>query len=296
MRRRRRRRSTDVERKRVGFGPWWGSLRVVVGVLVAIWSLVPIYWGLIIAFGSAADIRRTPASLLPQGFILGNFARLLNGGTQLSQSFYSAVASSVIQAAGTTLLTLVLALPAAYAFARLKFRGAALVLSVITVTLAVPVYLVLIPLFQFEASTGLINTQQGVIVVLTSAALPLSIWILRSHIVTLPEDLESAARLDGASTFLLMRRIIGPLVTPGIVAAALVTFLASWGAFLIPLVYANSSTTEPLTVLIPTFASKFSSDYGLQAAAGLFAVLPPVLLVVLLQKYLLSGLLKGASK
>jgi multiple sugar transport system permease protein len=283
-------------RGRTGFGPWWGGLRIVLGVLIAVWSLAPIYWGIVIAFSDAADIRRSPVSLLPQSIVFDNFGRLLNGGTPLSQNFYGALASSVIQAAGTTLLTLLLALPAAYAFARLRFRGATLLLSVITVTLAVPVYLVLIPLFQLETSTGQINTQQGVILVLTSAALPLAIWILRSHIVTLPEDIESAARLDGAGTLLLIRGVIAPLVAPGLVAAAVVTFLASWGAFLIPLVYANSSGTQPLTVLIPTFASKFSSDYGLQSAAGLVAVLPPVLLVVLLQKHLLSGLLKGATK
>lgn len=280
--------------KRTGFGPWWGSLRIIIGVLVAVWSLAPIYWGVVIAFATPAEILR-PASLLPQGFTLNNFARLLNG-TPLSHSFYKALESSVIQAGGTTLLTLLLALPAAYAFARLTFRGATVLLSMITVTLAVPLYLVLIPLFQLLSSAGLINTQQGVIVVLTSAALPLAIWILRSHIVTLPADLESAARLDGASTFTLMRLIIGPLVAPGLVAAALVTFIASWITFLIPLVYASTPSTEPLTVLIPALVGKFSSDYGLQAAAGLIAVAPPVLLVILLRKYLLSGLLKGASK
>lgn len=283
-------------RRRTGFGAGWGTLRIVVGVLIVAWSLAPLYWGVVIAFSSAEDIRRSPASLLPQSLVFDNFGRLLNGVTPVSQSFFSALGSSVIQAVGTTVLTLLLALPAAYAFARLQFRGSKLLLAVITVTLAVPVYLVLIPLFQLEVSTGQINTHQGVILVLTSAALPLAIWILRSHIVTLPADLESAARLDGAGTFLLIRSVIGPLVAPGLVAAAVVTFLASWGAFLIPLVYANTSGTEPLTVLIPTFTSKFSSDYGLQSAAGLIAVLPPVLLVVLLQKHLLSGLLKGATK
>ena len=193
-------------KKRVGFGPWWGSLRVVIGVLVAVWSLAPIYWGVVIAFATPAEILRQ-ASLLPQGFTLNNFARLLNG-TALSHSFYKALGSSVIQAGGTTLLTLLLALPAAYAFARLTFRGATVLLSMITVTLAVPLYLVLIPLFQLLGSAGLINTQQGVIVVLTSAALPLAIWILRSHIVTLPADLESAARLDGASVRNTSRKVM----------------------------------------------------------------------------------------
>ena len=285
-----------ARRRRTGFGPVWGTVRIVVGILVVVWSLAPIYWGVVIAFASAADIRRSPASVLPLSIELGNFDRLLGPGSATQGVFLAALGSSVIQALGTTLLTLAVALPAAYAFARLRFAGSRILLAVITVTLAVPVYLVLIPLFQLATATGQINTQQGVILVLTSAALPLAIWILRSHIVTLPADLEAAARLDGAGTFRVLGSIIGPLVAPGLVAAAVVTFLASWGAFLIPLVYANSSGTEPLTVLIPTFANKFSSDYGLQSAAGLVAVLPPVLLVVLLQKYLLSGLLKGATK
>ncbi|HEY0374000.1 MAG TPA: carbohydrate ABC transporter permease [Amnibacterium sp.] len=285
-----------ARRRRTGFGPVWGTVRIVVGILVVVWSLAPIYWGVVIAFASAADIRRSPASVLPLSIELGNFDRLLGPGSATQGVFLAALGSSVIQALGTTLLTLAVALPAAYAFARLRFAGSRILLTVITITLAVPVYLVLIPLFQLATATGQINTQQGVILVLTSAALPLAIWILRSHIVTLPADLEAAARLDGAGTFRVLGSIIGPLVAPGLVAAAVVTFLASWGAFLIPLVYANSSGTEPLTVLIPTFANKFSSDYGLQSAAGLVAVLPPVLLVVLLQKYLLSGLLKGATK
>ena len=283
-------------RRRTGFGPVWGPVRIVVGILVVVWSLAPIYWGAVIAFASVADIRRSPVALLPLSVEIGNFQRLLGPGSATQGPFLSALGSSVVQALGTTVLTLAVALPAAYAFARLRFAGSRILLTVITVTLAVPVYLVLIPLFQLATATGQINTQQGVILVLTSAALPLAIWILRSHIVTLPEDLEAAARLDGAGTFRVLGSIIGPLVAPGLVATAVVTFLASWGAFLIPLVYANSSGTEPLTVLIPTFANKFSSDYGLQSAAGLLAVLPPVLLVVLLQKYLLSGLLKGATK
>lgn len=273
-----------------------GAAKIVVGVLVVLWSVIPIYWGLVIAFSNAADIRRVPVSPFPLRVTPSNFERLLDGVSNFSTNFYWALSSSLIQAVGTTLLTLLIALPAAYAFARLRFRGATILLAVITITLAVPVYLVLIPLFQLATASGQINTQQGVILVLTSATLPLAIWILRSHIVTIPSDLEEAGRLDGASTATILTRIIGPLVAPGMVAAAVVSFLTAWGAFLIPLVYANTLKTQPLTVLVPTFVTKYSSDFGLQAAAGLIAVVPPVLLVVFLQKHLLSGLLMGSSR
>lgn len=275
---------------------WPIAVKIVVGILVAIWSIVPIYWALVVAFSPATDIRRNPVSPFPLSVTLDNFDRLLGPASQYSSGFYHAVGSSLIQASGTTLLTLLIALPAAYAFARLRFRGGRALLVIITVTLAIPVYLVLIPLFQLATATRQINTQQGVVLVLTSAALPLSIWILRSHIATLPADLEAAAQVDGAGTATILTKIVGPLVAPGLVAAAVVTFLTAWSAFLIPLVYANSQSTQPLTVLIPSFASKYSSDYGLQAATGLVAVIPPVLLVIFLQRHLLSGLLTGASR
>jgi multiple sugar transport system permease protein len=271
-------------------------VQVLIGLFIALWSLLPIYWGVVVAISNPADIRRNPVAPYPLSVTSDNFQHLLNGASATAGSFYSAFLSSLIQATGTTILTLLFALPAAYAFARLRFRASAFLLAIITLTLAVPVYLVLIPLFQLAVLTGQIDTQQGVIFVLASASLPIAIWILRSHIVSLPQDLESAARLDGAGTFTIMSKIVGPLIAPGLVAAAVVTFLASWGAFLIPLVYANSAGTQPLTVLIPTFASKFSSDFGLQAAAGLVALVPPALLVIFLQKHLLSGLLKGSSR
>jgi multiple sugar transport system permease protein len=282
-----------MQRRRLGAG--WRTVQVVVGVLVVLWSLAPLYWGLVVSLSTPESIRIYPVSILPAAISGGNFSRLLDGSAT-SGAFLVAAGNSVIQAVGSTVLTLLLALPAAYAFARLKFRFAGALLAMITLTLAVPIYLVLIPLFQYATAIGQVNTQQAVIVVLASASLPLAIWILRSHIVSLPADLESAARVDGAGTATVLTRIIAPLVAPGLVAAAVVVFLASWGAFLIPLVYGGSADVQPLTVLIPTFASKFSSDLGLQAAAGLLAVVPPVALVIALQRHLLSGLLKGASR
>ena len=154
----------------------------------------------------------------------------------------------------------------------------------------------LIPLFQLGAATAQLNTLQFVVLVLVSASLPLAIWILRSHIASLPQDIEAAARIDGANTYVLIRFIIGPLIAPGLVAAAVVVFLAAWGAFLIPLVYAGTQSMQPLTVVIPKFATRYSSNYGLQAAAGLLAVMPPLLLILVLRRYLLAGLISGAVK
>jgi len=278
-----------LRRQSVGFR----VSQLLLGILIGIWSMVPLYWGVVIALSTQSDIHADPVSLVPSSLTIENFRHLLGGTTA---HFYQAMFNSIIQATGSTVLTLLIAMPAAYAFSRLRFRGSTFLLAIITATLAVPIYLVLIPLFQLASATGQLNTQQAVILVLASASLPLAIWIIRSHMASLPQDLESAARLDGAGTFIIMTKIIGPLAVPGLVAAAIVVFLASWGAFLIPLVYANSAAMQPLTVLIPTFGGKVYTDFGLQAAAGLVAVTPPILLVIFLQKHLLSGLLKGAYR
>jgi len=272
------------------------AIQTIGGAFVAVWSLLPIYWALVVSVSQPSDLTIKPVSLLPRSFSLENFMSLIVPSVGTAAAFLRGFGNSLIQATGTTLVTLLIALPASYAFARVHFRGSTVVLAVITATFAIPVYLVLIPLFQLGAATGQLNTHQFEILVLVSAALPLSIWILRSHIASLPPDIEAAAKVDGANTFVLIRSIIGPLIAPGLVAAAVVIFLGAWGAFLIPLVYAGAQGAQPVTVVIPTFATQFSSNYGLKAAAGLLAMVPPLLLVGVLRRYLLAGLISGAIR
>lgn len=271
-------------------------VKVFVGALIASWTLIPLYWALVISTSPATVLQKSPVALVPSSVTLQNFINLLDRAQPAAPVFQRALANSVIEALGTTVVTLLVAVPGAYVFARLHTRATRASFLVVIFTMAVPVYFVLIPLFRFAATLGQINTYQGVILVLASSSLPLSVWILRSHVAAMPPDIEDAARMDGAGTFTLITKIIGPLIAPGIVAAGIVTFLAAWGAFLIPLVFANEVSSQPITVLIPQYTSRYAQDYGLQAAAAVLAVLPPVVLVLWLRRYLVSGLLAGASR
>lgn len=271
------------------------ALKIVFGIFIALWSALPLYWGAVLSISTPGQINKVPVSFAPQGFSGKNYSRLLNGSSDVSMTFERAMANSAIEALAVTVLTLLIGLPAAYGFVRLKSRAVALAFAVVIFTLAVPVYFVLIPLFQMAASIHQVNTYQAVVLILCSAAMPLAIWIMRSHIASMPIDIEHAARLDGAGTLTLLTKIIMPLAAPGCVAAGVVTFLASWGAFLIPAVFSNTSGTQPLTVLIPQYATKYSQDFGLQAAAAMIALLPPVVLVIWLRRYLLSGILAGTG-
>ena len=183
------------------------------------------------------------------------------------------------------------------AFQNLKLSaGMALSILAMVATLAVPAYTVMIPLYRMMISAGLIDTYTCVTLIYVSAFLPLALWLMRSVYQAMPLSLEEAAWLDGASKLYTLIRIVLPLAGPGIVACAILTFLSAWGQFMVPLVFSPTLATKPLTVLIPEFVTRNFVDYGLMNAAGMVAIVPPAILVLFLNRFLVQGLMAGASK
>ena len=195
-----------------------------------------------------------------------------------------------------TLLTLVAAAFGGYAFVRLRFPGRDLLFALVVASMAVPAYTVMIPLYRLMISLHLIDTYLGVTLIYVSAFLPLALWLMRSVYQSLPVSLEEAAWLDGAGRTYTLIRIVLPLAAPGLIATAILTFLSAWGQFMVPLVFSPSLATKSLTVLIPEFVTRNYVDYGLMNAAGVVAMLPPVLLVIFLNRFLVRGLIAGATK
>jgi multiple sugar transport system permease protein len=278
---------------------WRGSRlrrpgRILAGVLIFGWTLIPIYWALVVSLMKPVGLESTPPSLIPRPFTLDNYRGLLNSSAATSGPFLHALRNSAIEAVGTTVLTVTLALLAGYAFARWQFPGSNVLFLAILATIALPLYAVLIPLFQKTAHLHQVDTYKALILINASASLPLATWLLRSHIATIPQVLEEAARVDGAGVLKVIWRITVPLIAPGLTAAAVFVFLTTWAAYLVPLAFAPTLHSEPITVLIPQYATRYSQNYGLQAAAGLLALLPPAAVVIWLNRYLLHGLLSGA--
>lgn len=270
--------------------------RLTVGGFILLWSLGPIYWALNVSLTNAVGLESTKVQFIPHPITLANYKQLLIPTSGLSSGIYFALRNSLIEAAGATIVTVAIALLGGYAFARWDFRGARLMFAIMIGTLCVPLLVVLLPLFQWTGRLGLLDTFPPIILVMLTASLPLALWIMRSFVASLPRDLESAARLDGASEVRILMQIILPLLRPAVAAVAIVVFLTTWAAFLVPLFFSQSSATEPLTVLIPNFVTRYSTNYGLQAAAGFVALLPPAVLVLGLRRFLVSGLLRGAFK
>jgi multiple sugar transport system permease protein len=242
--------------------------------------------------------------LWPEHATLDHYAKLF-GSTSTSQGnevqsvwpqFSRAFVNSLVTSLAATLLTVIIAAFGAWAFVRLRFPGRDIMFVAIVATLGVPAYTVMIPLYRIMIGAGLVDTYLGVTLIYISAFLPLALWLMRSVYQAMPLSLEEAAWLDGASKLYTLVRIVLPLAGPGLVATAILTFLSAWGQFMVPLVFSPTLSTKPLTVLIPEFVTRNYVDYGLMNAAGIVAIVPPILLVIFLNRFLVQGLMAGASK
>jgi multiple sugar transport system permease protein len=280
------------------------GFRIVIWVGVALlllWSLGPIYWTLASAVTPPADFSARPIHFFPQSFTLNHFERLLGvnvdriGGVQVWAQFRAALVNSLIASSAATIFCVAIASLGGYAFTRLNFVGRRTLFFAVVATLAIPGYAVLIPLYRIMIGLHMVDTFVGITLIYISAYLPLALWLMRSVFEQLPVALEEAAQIDGAGRLYIFFRIVLPLVGPGITAAAILTFLGAWGQYLVPLVF-SPTLTKPLTVLIPEFVTKNFIDYGLITAAGAITIVIPALVVIFLNRYLVTGLLAGSVK
>ncbi len=285
------------------------SLRGRLGIgfavtLLLLWSLGPVYWSMVTSFTRPADLVSQPPHIFPPEVTLQHYANLL-GATSTYQGaatqsvwpqFSRALVNSLLTSVLATAATVVLAAFGGYAFVRLRFPGRDAIFVLVVATLAIPAYTVMIPLYRLMISLKLVDTYLGVTLIYVSAFLPLALWLMRSIYQSLPLSVEEAAWLDGAGRIYTLIFIVMPLAAPGLIASAILTFLSAWGQFMIPLVFSPTLQTKPLTVLIPEFVSKNYVDYGLMNAAGVLAIVPPILVVLFLNRYLVSGLMAGSGK
>ena len=251
---------------------------------------VPFFWQLLTSFKPEAELLRVPP-LLPSGLTLAHYRVVL----ELSL-IPRALVNSLGVATLTTVLALVLGLPAAYAIARLPVPGKGVLLLAIVASTAFPQIATVSPLYLLMRALALRDTWAGLVLVHASFALPLTIWLLAGFIREIPVEAEEAAAVDGAGILATGRWVIVPLLAPGIASAALLTFLFSWNEFLFAYTFTASEASRTIPVALALFPGVYEVPWGDIAAASMLASLPPVLIVVGLQRFLVGGLLAGAVK
>ncbi|TDD11716.1 carbohydrate ABC transporter permease [Nonomuraea deserti] len=242
------------------------------------------------ALKSGHDVKVNPFGLF-SSFSTENIVRAWTVG-----DFGSYVVNSFLLSVPSTLLVVVLSTMAGYAFARLPFAGRSLLFYLVVLGLLVPFFTYMIPLYFQLRSMGLLDSLLGVNLVLASTGLSFGTFFMRAFFSDLPVELDQAARLDGASEWQIFLKVMLPLVSSGIGALAVFTFLQNWNNFLVPLLYIPSGEYRPLTTGLYLFLGGRSIDIGPLAAGTLITILPVVVLFVAMQKQVTQGFLSGAVK
>ncbi|HEX7806657.1 MAG TPA: carbohydrate ABC transporter permease [Cellulomonas sp.] len=273
--------------------PW---LRRTGVLFILLWSLVPVYWAVNASLQTGAQITSKPAHYLPPTPTIKNYISLLSGSGELPDAVRRSSLNIFIECGVATIVTVVLSTLAAYAFARMTFRGRNVLFYGVLATMAFPAYTTLIPLYQILTNFGLVNTYTGIILVYVSGFLPLATWILYNYMSSLPVAIEEAGQVDGASRMQVLWHVVIPLARPGIISTAIITFLFAWGQFLFPLVLSSDLSTQPLTVVIAALQGRHVVPFTLLSAAGVLAMAVPAVIAVTLNKYIVSGLLTGSVK
>lgn len=271
---------------------------VFADLAIIIWfvfSLFPILWMLLLALKTEADQTSTYFVFSPT---LENFATVLTDrGTALtSVDFKAALLTSVLNCVGAVVVSLVVGIPAAYAAGRWKYKGSNdLMFQMLSFRFA-PELMVVVPLFVIYNQIGLFDTRIGMIWVLQLVTMPLVVWILRSYFQDLPEDLEQAALLDGYTRRRAFLMVALPMVRPGIAAAALLAFIFAWNNYVFPLILSDTQASTVTVAITKFLGGGGQAYYNLTAAAALIGALPPLILALSIQRYLVRGLSFGAVK
>jgi multiple sugar transport system permease protein len=277
--------------------------------LVILFLLFPLLAVTIGSLQSEKTLQGESRQVFPSEWTLDNYTVILTQGAQKGRifeqatylpdnikSFYRAFANSLIVALGVTALTVGFGALSAYTVSRMRLRWAMWLMQANVIARFVPAIVLMIPLYVVVRSLGQLNTLHAVILTETGFLLPYAVVILVPFFANIPPDLEDAARIDGCSRFSAFRRIILPLSTPGLAACSVIMFIISWHELLIPLILNSRPEYMTLPVVIASLVGDVHVFFNLMMAICLLSLLPSVLLIALLQKYVVQGLSAGAVK
>jgi multiple sugar transport system permease protein len=261
-----------------------------------IYAVVPMAWMLSTSLKSQLAALQQPPVWIPKNPTLEQYRTLLSPYSDIGQDFLRYLRNSLWVSTATTVLGVLIAVPAAYGFSRFNFPGKNALFFSILVRNMFPLVVFLIPLFIMMQNLGLVNTHASLIITYLTFGLPLSIWLLKGFYDNIPPQLEQAARIDGATRFQAFILIVMPLSSPGIIATAIYAFIQAWNEYVYAVTFLNNDRLLTLPVGLQRFFTEYSTNWpGLMAASFIMSV-PVVTLFLVLQKYFVRALTEGAIK
>lgn len=291
-------------------------LLFVSSLVFVIYVLAPIFWLVSSSFQSEAEITSVPPHWLPQQPTLENFEAIFaarekvvtyenrkqgdsaTGGyiPSTASNLLPSMKNSLIVAIAVVILNLLVSVPAAYALAKIRFIGRQASIYFMLTTRVIPDIALVVPFFLFVKKLGLLDNMLSLIITYLAITVPFSIFILTNYFESLPDELDKAARVDGCSRFQTLMLVFLPLALPSLVAVVLFTFLTSWNEFLLALMFTQTPAAQTMPIVVASFTSDFTISFSFINAAGVLAIIPPVIIAVLFERYIVSGLTAGAVK
>lgn len=268
------------------------GLLYLICALVIIFFLFPILWTLSLSFKTVPELYKIPPAIFPESLNLENYKYLVE-----QVQIMRGVKNSVVITAATIVGAMVIAVPAAYAFSRIHFKGSNFVQFLVLMFQMISPLVIVIPLYRYFAKMGLLNTTIGLIMVYIAISAPFQVWFLKSFFDTIPRELDEAAYIDGCNRLQVVTRILVPTIVPGIFSGVLMVFISSWSQFVVPYILMDTPSKMPLACQLVNLQSKLNQiTTHYLAAASILTILPTVLLFLFLQKYIVSALTAGAVK
>lgn len=269
----------------------------VAALVVSVAILAPFLWLFVASVASPSDLLARPLHFIPDHVSFHRYSEIFTAhGDNVSAAFREAFVNSLIVATGTVLISVSVGVFGAYAIARLRFRAQQPLLLLFLSTYMVPPIALVIPMYLVMVRLHLLDTRLGLIVVYCSFTTPFVLWIMGNFFQTIPKDLEDAAQVEGCTRIGALFRVILPLARPGLLATILFAFLIAWDEFLYALIFTSTTASKTIPVAIAEFTGRYETDFGLQAAGGVLAALPPVVIATVFQRYIVGGLARGAVK
>lgn len=257
---------------------------------IVLFAMAPFAWMVLTSLTPTAILSATGVALSPSGWSLDNYVRLIE-----QTSFLKNMLDSLIIAVGTVVIGLLVSVTAAYAFSRFRFVGRKLIMLQFLLINMFPIVLLILPLFILMRKLNLLDTHFALIMANATVAIPFAIWMLTSYVGAIPKSLDEAAMTDGCSRLTALRRVVLPLMMPGIISTGIYIFITAWNEYLYALTLGGRNV-RPVTVAIQTLIGEYQIEWGLLAAGAVVGAMPATLLFLLVQRRLIGGLTQGAVK
>lgn len=269
-------------------------IKIVRVLGLCVWMLItlfPLYWIMLTSFKPASQIAEFPVRYWPREFSVENYVSLFEK-SQFGQYLFN----SIIVSAAAALVATTIALLSGYVLSRFRFKGKGAVALAFLVTQMIPSFIALGPLYQMFTNLGLVDSRFGLVLIYIAMTIPFSAIMLRGFFDNVPDSLEEAAMVDGATRFGALWRVLVPVMTPGIIATFIFNFVNCWNELFLAVTLINSDSNKTIPTALNGFISSFNIEWGPMSAAAVLTILPTMVMFAFASRWIVAGLTQGATK